>query len=169
MIKEEWKSAYGYEGFYLISSLGRIKSVKTGKIRKPYTKNKSGYHLMHLYKNAETKYVLVHRLVAKTFIDNPNNYEQVNHKDENKQNNCVDNLEWCTPKYNMNYGNCQKNKADGQSIKVIQKTIDGKVLHVYKSGKQAGIETGISSQNINRCVNGKVKTAGGFMWERANE
>ena len=105
MKKEYWKSVVGYEGLYMVSNWGRVKSIKFGKERilKPVT-NSSGYLLVGLYKNNIEKKYSVHRLVAEAFIPNPYNLPQVNHKDENKQNNVVSNLEWCTHEYNNTYG-----------------------------------------------------------------
>ena len=106
---EIWKNIVGYEGKYQISNLGRVKSLKDRygyreRILKPST-NKRGYKKVVLVKVGEKrKTFLVHRLVAEAFIPNPNNYSEVNHKDENPSNNNVDNLEWCTRKYNINYG-----------------------------------------------------------------
>lgn len=102
---EIWKDIPGYEGKYQVSNTGEIRSLKFGKIKilKQYT-DKCGYNVLTLSENGKRKNHFVHRLVAMTFIPNPNNLPQVNHKDENKANNCVDNLEWCSRKYNMNYG-----------------------------------------------------------------
>ena len=105
--KEIWKEIKGYEGRYQISSLGRVKSLnynKTGKEDILSPGNIRGYLHVRLSKEGKSKPFQVHRLVALHFIPNPNNYPEVNHKDENKQNNTVDNLEWCDRKYNCNYG-----------------------------------------------------------------
>ena len=104
---EQWKSIAGYEGLYEVSNLGRVKSLnynKTGveKILKP---NKvKGYLQVQLWRDGKYKMFLVHRLVATAFLPNPEGFEQVNHLDENKSNNCVSNIEWCSAKYNNNYG-----------------------------------------------------------------
>ena len=109
---EVWKDIEGYEGSYQVSTLGRIRSLdrvdsagnrRRGKIMKP-TKKKYGYYSISLTIRDKKKEHLVHRLVAKAFIENKEGYPIINHKDENPSNNCVDNLEWCTYKYNANYG-----------------------------------------------------------------
>ena len=106
---EVWRDIQGYEGKYQVSSLGRVKSLKDNngnyreKIMK-FGKNIYGYLLVNLHKNGKMKTFSVHRLVATAFLENPNNLPQVNHKDEDKTNNVVGNLEWCTQKYNLNYG-----------------------------------------------------------------
>ena len=110
---EEWRDIKGYEGRYQVSNLGRVRSLRDNhgnyreKIRATIL-NKEGYNYISLYKEGKIKMCLVHRLVAEAFIDNPNNYKEVNHKDENKQNNSVSNLEWCTAEYNCNYGTRNK-------------------------------------------------------------
>lgn len=101
-MKENWKKINDYPN-YEISNLGNVKNAK-GKILK-HRINKGGYLDINLYKDGKSKSYLIHRLVAEAFIDNPNNLPQVNHKDENRQNNSVENLEWCDSKYNNNYGN----------------------------------------------------------------
>ena len=106
---EEWRDVIGYNGLYQISSYGRVKSLrnKYGTYREKILKqllNKFGYLQVNLNKEGKMKTFYVHRLVAQVFIDNPNNHPQVNHKNEDKTDNCVDNLEWCTQKYNLNYG-----------------------------------------------------------------
>ena len=109
-MKEIWKDCKGYEGKYQVSNLGRVWSIGSQKYLKGST-DKDGYMCVYLTaKNGKTKIEKIHRLVALVFLDNPNNYPQVNHKDENKQNNCVDNLEWCDTKYNTTYS---KSKASG--------------------------------------------------------
>ena len=113
---EEWKSIPGYEGLYEVSNLGRVRSldryVKTcyeayklhkGKILSP-AKDKNGYLKVHLCYNGKHNIIRVHRLVAQAFLLNPDNLPEVNHKDEDKTNNSVDNLEWCDRSYNISYG-----------------------------------------------------------------
>ena len=112
-MKEIWKDIKGYEGLYQVSNLGRVKSfnymntgkekIKTLTLQKKHPMKQGGYLQTTLYKNKQTKTVVVHRLVAEAFIPNPDNLPQVNHKDHDKTNNCVDNLEWCTAKYNSNH------------------------------------------------------------------
>ena len=114
--KQIWKDIAGYEGLYQVSNTGKVRSLdrvityKNGrqvfyksKILKQYL-GKDGYMYVHLYKDKKNKRCVVHRLVVQAFLENPNNWPQVNHKDENKTNNAVCNLEWCTAKYNSNYG-----------------------------------------------------------------
>lgn len=114
---EQWKDIAGYEGLYKVSNLGRVKSLdrtfirsderlhnKAGRILKPANTTR-GYLCVNLSDiNHNIKRVVIHRLVVQAFIPNPNNYPQVNHKDENKTNNIVDNLEWCSNIYNCMYG-----------------------------------------------------------------
>ena len=106
---ELWKVIEGYEDSYEVSNLGRVRSLtridslgrtRYGKVLKPCFDGKHKY----LHVNLQGKSINIHRLVAKAFIENPNNYNEVNHKDEDKTNNCVTNLEWCDHKYNNNYG-----------------------------------------------------------------
>lgn len=116
-MKEIWKDINGYEGIYQISNLGNVKSLdryvnsaiknnskvkRKGQLLKP--KLNQGYYEVSLIVGNNRKWFKVHRLVAEAFIPNPNNYPQINHKDEIKTNNRVDNLEWCDAKYNCNYG-----------------------------------------------------------------
>lgn len=102
---EVFRPVEGYEGLYEVSNLGRVKSLKWGKERilKPGMDG-CGYLKANLYKEGKIKHFMVHRLVAQAFIPNPEGLPQINHKDEDKTNNRVDNLEWCTAKYNSNYG-----------------------------------------------------------------
>lgn len=111
-MKEIWKDIEGYEGLYQISNTGKVKSLKRkyktkkcDEIIKSPSLASRGYFRLPLCKEGKVKYFYIHRLVAQAFIPNPENLPQVNHKDENKLNNNVTNLEWCTHTYNMNYGN----------------------------------------------------------------
>ena len=93
----------GYEDLYAITEDGQVYKKKTGRMTKG-SLNTKGYYITTLTKNGVSKRWLVHRLVALAYIPNPDNLPYINHKDENKSNNCVDNLEWCSPEYNSNYG-----------------------------------------------------------------
>lgn len=169
MRKEEWRMIPGYEGLYMVSSIGRVKNCRTGKIMKPF--EYKGYLQISLTKNGIRKTYRVHRLVAMAFIPNPNNLPEVNHKDEDGSNNCVDNLEWCTRKYNNNYGTRVTRAAKKKSIKVAQYTPDFpcELIKVWSSATEASRElrkqgVKVYDSNINRCCNGQRKTAGGFGW-----
>ena len=105
-MKEIFKDIKNYEGLYQVSNLGRVYSVRNNKILKPKL-NKYGYLSVNLKYKGSRVTKSIHRLVGEAFIPNPNDLPQVNHKDEDKTNNCVDNLEWCTAKYNHNYGTCR--------------------------------------------------------------
>ena len=104
---EEWKNIIGYEGLYEVSNIGNVRNVRRNTLLK-LSKNQ-GYIQVHLYKNGIRTGLKVHRLVAEAFIPNADNLPQVNHKDEDKTNNSVDNLEWCDHKYNVNYGHRTEN------------------------------------------------------------
>ena len=115
-MEEQWKDIKGYEGLYEVSNLGNVRSldrtvkrgqgytIKEGRVLTPFYEKKKGYYQVVLAKDGKAKTYRVHRLVAIAFLENPYNYTDVNHKDEVKTNNNVDNLEWCTRKYNNNYG-----------------------------------------------------------------
>lgn len=129
MTEEVWKPIVGFEGIYEVSNYGRIKSLPRekrtkGQILKPYL-NRYGYHVVSLRKEAKGKtYCLkVHRIVAQAFIENPNNYPYINHKDENKTNNNAENLEWCTPYYNTHYGSCIEKSASKRRGEPMPKMI----------------------------------------------
>ena len=126
MLFEIWKDIEGYEGLYQVSNLGRVKSLKASKIkseriRKSYQQS-SGYISIVLCKNGKVTNHKIHRLVANAFIDNPDNLPEINHKDEDKTNNCVDNLEWCDSSYNKNYGTRTEKfiRSRGTPVKCIE-------------------------------------------------
>ena len=99
---EIWKPVKGYEGLYEVSNMGSVRNSKTGKLKIPQLM-KRGYVQVLLWTNHQAKGFTIHRLVAEAFLPNPNNFSDVNHKDGNKQNNSVDNLEWCTRSYNLKH------------------------------------------------------------------
>ena len=157
---EIWKDVKGYNGKYQISNCGRVWSKKRQIYLKP-AENNNGYLSVMLYApNGKGKRELVHRLVAINFLDNPNNYPCVNHKDENKQNNHVTNLEWCSHKYNMNYGTCSEKigRANSKAIKCIETGI------IYSSGIEAAKALGTSPDIISKVLHKKsrCKTANGY-------
>ena len=169
---ENWKAIAGYEGLYEVSDQGRVKSLgnnksRTEKILKPQ-KNTHGYLQVNLCKDGHTKQTLVHRLVAETFIPNPNNLVTVNHKDEVKTNNIVSNLEWMSQKDNINYGT--RNKRAGEALSKQVKMFDkftGELLATFPSLMEAVRVTGINQGNISSCCNGKYKSAGCYIWRYA--
>lgn len=133
-------------------------------------KNRNGYIYAVLSKNGVAKSTSIHRLVAKAFIPNPLNFREVNHKDENKSNNCVENLEWCTPKYNINYGTGKERALKGRlptlkRCKTVQKDKQGHIIAIYSSIKEASEKTGFYHQNIQACCAGKIKSCHGFVFE----
>lgn len=184
-MEEIWKPIKNYENLYSISNLGRVRSKDRqrlgvggsirnckGKILKA-NPNQSGHLLVNLYdEEGKSKKALVHRLVAEAFISNPENLPCVNHIDENKLNNCVDNLEWCTITYNNTYSHLEENlykKTDNYPIAVIQYSLSGEEINRYISYSQAEKGTGIDHGGISACCRGKQKTAGGFIWKKEDE
>lgn len=171
IMKEIWKEITGYPN-YMVSNKGNVKSLNynhTGreKIMKQYYQQ-TGYLLIGLSNNGK-KWYLVHRLVAQAFIPNPNNLPQVNHKDENKQNNCVQNLEWCNQKYNMNYGTRNKIVAEKLSKPVLQMDKTNKIIAEFPSIMEVKRQLGISQSSISMCCKGKRKTCGGYKWKFKEE
>ena len=175
-MREIFKDIKGFEGLYAVSNLGNVKrhttEAKNGTgnyYRKEHLlsqrKNNKGYFSVDLFKNNVRHQYLVHRLVAEQFIGNPNNYPCVNHKDENNANNSADNLEWCTQKYNMNYGTCPERIGKANSKSVIQLDKEGNFVGKYISISCAEQMTKISQGSIGDCLHGRRKTAGGYLWQ----
>ena len=169
-MEEIWKDIKDYEGHYQVSNLGRVKSIKFGKeiILKQHINIKGGYYYVCLLKNGKHKNYYVHRLVAEAFIPNSYNLPQVNHRDENKLNNNVDNLEWCTNEYNHNYGTINERISQSQSKPVLQYDLNGNLIKEWKSVNECG-RNGFNQGDICKCCNGKRKTAKGFIWVYKNE
>ena len=165
---ENWKDIKGYEGLYQISDQGNVFSVRSNKILKLGLKS-GGYKKVNLSKNGLTKTYTIHRLVAEAFIPNPNNLPCINHKDERLSNNCVDNLEWCTVSYNINYGTrnnrVSKKLTNGErSISIKQLSLDGIIIAIWPNAYEAK-RNGYSQSAINECCQGKRKTHKGYKWE----
>lgn len=171
LMEEEWRDVVGYEGLYQVSNLGRIKSFQYGNSHNIKIMNKhfvrGGYVSAQLWKSGTSKCIGIHRLVAQAFLENPNNFEQVNHKDENPSNNCVDNLEWCSVSYNINYGNRNKKVAQHFSKEVIQFSLNGKEVNRYESAS-ATKKFGFITSSVIRCCNGKLKQHHGYVWRYAS-
>lgn len=182
---EIFKDVTDYEGLYQISNYGNVKSLgndksRKEKILKPQADG-GGYLQVILCKDGKMKHHKVHRLVANAFIDNPDNLPQVNHRDECKTNNTVDNLEWCTNEYNTNYGTrnqrmaeTQTNRTD-QSIPIDMLTKDGELVLTFPSLHEAmrwlrnNDYPSASDGNIIKCCKGieHYNTAYGFKWRYA--
>ena len=156
---------------YLVHRDGSIYKLnwnRTGTMRRvKQSKDKRGY----LYFNCNGKLIKSHRFIASCFIPNPQNLPCINHKDENKTNNCVDNLEWCTRRYNNNYGTRNKKAAESQkndpkrSKKVLQYTKDGVFVKEWASLHEIERVWGYGRQNITACCKGKYKTAYDYIWK----
>ena len=177
MNKEIWKDIKGYEGLYQVSNLGRVRSYqrnKQGRLVNQYY-DKRGYKVVTISKQSKLKLCKVHRLVAQAFIPNPEGKPQVNHIDENKGNNCVDNLEWCDNKYNARYGTKAKRAYETSQLRgnnglipqkaVIQCNLNGDVIKEYCSVMDAARQLKIDQSSIIKCCRQHRKTAGGYIWK----
>lgn len=176
---ELWKDIPSYEGLYQASTMGRIRSLYTNKILK-HEISKNGYCKVTLCKNRVRKLCSVHRLVATTFLPNHNKKLQVNHKDGNKTNNCVDNLEWATSKENIIHSYKNKlqipkkgkehplyrkyGKENKTSKKINQYDLQGNFIKTWDSIMDVERILNINNGNISSCCNGKKRMAGGFIW-----
>lgn len=170
--KEIWLDVVGYEGYYQVSNMGRVKSLERkvwNKGRGCYVtiserilkagKSNTGYMLVNLWKDGVRKNHWLHQLVCEAFCENPHGYKEVNHIDQNKENNCANNLEFCSRQYNMEY-------SHAKAVIGIDK-ITGLIVE-YKSAKEAGKVLGINNSNIVKCCKGKYKSVGGFQWYYSN-
>lgn len=181
--EEVWKDVRGYKGYYQVSNLGRVKSLnrtlsngirKKGIILKQH-KRGLGYLFVVLSKGGEVKNRYAHRLVAEAFVPNSNKHEEVDHKDANKTNNAVSNLEWVSRKENVkrswekglmeNQRRAAIKVGRSRSKKVIKMNELGEPLEEYESQTEAARNVGIAQSSISMCCAGKVKSAGGFLWK----
>jgi len=172
---ETWKSIKDYEKLYRISNLGNVKSLARqmafddgriynfkDKILKPGL-SKNGYLTVSLKKDKKGKTFYIHQLVTKHFIKNINEYKFINHKDENKLNNNVNNLEWCTQKYNNSYGTAKERTAKTQSKKV-GRFLNSELLETYESMKITRMQ-GFYPEGVSSCCRGERKTHSGYTWK----
>lgn len=169
-IQEEiWKDIPGFEGYYQVSTLGKVKSydryvnyknkglaLKKGKFLSPKTSN-TGYLEVTLVKNNKYYYKRVHRLVADTFLPNPNNYPYINHINENKKDNNVENLEWCTAKQNAEAYHTTRTL-------IYQYTLEGDLVKTWNSITKAAEALGGDKTGVQHCCFGKIKTYYNFIW-----
>lgn len=161
-----WKPVPGYEGIYEVSNTGDVRG-KNG-IRKPQL-SWDGYLFVKLCNNGKEKKFKIHRLVAMAFIPNPGNLKEINHKDENKLNNNVENLEWCDRFYNNHFG--LRGMKAGVGIKRAKQkrigryTRNGVYIDSFESAKEAGMKLSIDPTGISHVLTGRRKTAGGFVWK----
>ena len=178
---EIWRTAIVdgeiYEGLYKVSNLGRILSLnyrKTGKVElKNPTEMPNGYLRVNLHKNGEYKQCYVHRLIAETFLPNPENKPEVNHIDEDKTNNFVGtpendykdgNLEWKSHRDNLNHGTHNERMAKTKSKPVLQLSLDGELIREYPSVAECG-RNGFNRGHVAACCRGEEKTHKGFRWK----
>lgn len=164
---EKWIDIKGYEGYYQISNLGNVKRLagspkcKKDRILKN-AKTTNGYLFVWLQKDGNKKIYRIHRLVLENFnpVENMENLE-VNHLDEDKTNNCLDNLQWCTREENLNYGNRAKKygEARGKKVRCIETGI------IYCSTREAERQTGCAHTHISNVCKGRARTCGGYHWE----
>ena len=172
-MKEIWKPVEGYEGRYEVSSLGRVKSYAQdrhkGKIKDGHPTYK-GYRKILLYDGkGHKRWYPIHRLVAAAFIPNPDGLEQINHKDEDKTNNCVENLEWCTNYYNAHYGTkiergAESNRCCETTSRKIYSIDENRQVEYYDSIGEAERQTGLSHCNIVRTLKGRRPRCGNRQW-----
>lgn len=171
--QEIWKDVIGYEGQYQVSNKGNVRSLdridnigrkQRGRTLKP-SNNKDGYLHVGLSKNGTSKHKLIHRLVAEAFIPNPNNYPEINHIDEDKVNNNVKNIEWCTREYNLNFGTARKRGSSKTCIPVkgVHKET-GK--EIYLKSMAEGTLHGFTPKGISDVCSGKCNTHRGYFFQK---
>lgn len=163
-----WKEIKGYNGVFVVSDCGDVYNTKTKNMLVGQITPK-GYIRYGICLNGKRKQYMAHRLVAEAFIENPQNYPIINHKNEVKSDNRVENLEWCTIGYNNNYGHKSENyhnsivKSRAKSVKQIDiKT--GNVIQVFDCILKASIITGVSRRSIAQCCDNAISSAKGFKW-----
>ena len=165
-MEEIWKDIKDFEGRYMISNFGNVKSLTRNGTLGGAIKiiEKHNYLRVRLWKNKVVRTLFVHRLVAQAFVPNPLNKPQVNHKDGNKKNNYFENLEWCSASENMVHA--YKNGL--VKTRPIHQIKDGKIVNTFLNIHRASVETKIQYSSIYNCANGILKQAGGYDWRYAD-
>ena len=154
----------GYESLYAVTSCGKVYSYRAKKFLKPRL-TKKGYCRVLLYKDGKGKDFYIHRLVSEAYLDNPENLSQVNHKDEDKSNNSVQNLEYCDAAYNTNYGTGKERSAKSRQKKVI--CIE--TQEIFDSVTEAAKAVDVDKSSISRCIAGRQKTCAGYHWKQYDQ
>lgn len=157
---EIYKDIRGYEGLYQVSDTGKVYSIKRNK--ELSIQKSKGYLRVQLWKNGSCKWFLIHRLVAEAFIPNPDNLPQVNHKDECKFNNNIDNLEWCSAKYNSNYGT----RITRMEKEVLQYDLNGNFIKKWPSIKSTS-DFGFIPQRVGQVCLGRSFHHKNYIWKYA--
>lgn len=174
MEKETWRVIEPSSGKYEVSSFGKIRNATTKRILKETSTGR--YRYVSMWYGDKRVRKAIHILVAKAFLENPNNYPQVNHKDENPANNRVDNLEWCTASYNARYGGRNKRMLEKRlanngckAERAVYGFREGE-KYIFKSIMDASRKTGVDFSNISKCCRDSCynKTAGGYIWKYAD-
>lgn len=166
-MQEEWRDVKGYEGLYQISSLGRLRQIKFNHYLSPFISR--GYFRYIMSKEGKKQKQLAHRLVAEAFLPNPLNLPQINHKDENKLNNDVSNLEWCTAQYNSTYGTRLQRISAIKSQKVMMlDAVTNECIASFKSATEAATLLGLHQGHISQVCLGDRRTTGGYKWRYAD-
>ena len=155
------KDIKGYEGLYGITTEGKVWSYKSKMFLKPWV-SRNGYFMVNLHKDKKIKHCYIHRLVAMAYIPNPENLPQINHRDENKANNCLQNLEWCDASYNLNYGTHNEKVSNSRKKPILQYDLDGNFIREWECAADVGKEV---QANIVNCLKGRCKTAYNYIWK----
>ena len=161
-LKVEWKLIEGFDGIYSVSNYGEVRNNKTGRLMKQ-KKNEKGYLRLGLRKNGKTKCMRVHRLVAQAFIPNPDNKPDVNHIDFDKENNCVNNLEWVTCKENNDYSFGNRKRSSGINYKKVSNTGEKHISYqngyyvVRMFGKKYFCKSFKNIEDAKKCRDEKIK------------
>ena len=165
-----WRPISGYEGFYEVSDNGEVRNSRTGRILKQKVE-RNGYVRVHLSKDGTARSLLLHRVVANTFIPNPNGLLTVNHLDEDKTNNRLSNLEWANMSRQNSYGQGARTRNKAKERPVWQLSMDGEPIHLWSSIKEAAIALGVNPSTVVCVCKGKrrYKSTGGYKFRYSEE
>lgn len=172
MSKEIWRPIKDFEDIYEVSNMGRVRRIG-GNIKKPQD-NRNGYPMVMLYRHCKHKKIFIHRAVAEAFVPNPRGVNIVNHKDETRNNNRADNLEWVTHMENIHYGTAQERKLAKDRARrgkpntpLYKKVRCVETGEVFESGTEVCKKFNVHDSNLSKCLKGKRHTTGGYHWEYA--